>query len=83
MRSYEFGPTPTRPAPLRVELHMLGCECPACEPDRPYLPPRLTSWQIARQALAALVLAHALPVAIWGPRAVAHILWCDVTGARP
>lgn len=37
-------PRPTPP----VEYHLNGCQCPACEPYVPSIPPRLTAVDLAR-----------------------------------
>lgn len=60
--------------PFAVELHMLGCDCPACEPYVPSVPPRLDGRAIAWRCIAGFAAGTAMAAALEGPRAVLGVL---------
>lgn len=65
-----------------VEWHGVDCDCARCEPSRPSVEPRMGLRELGNIALAAMLVAHLIAAAIWGPATVCHILVATVTG-RP
>jgi hypothetical protein len=52
-----------RPRPAPREIHLLGCDCPACEPHRPSRPRfRASTLSVSVQVLAGLALGQAAVV---------------------
>lgn len=70
MRRYDFD----RPRPMVVEIHAEDCDCAACEPYVPSVPPRLGVRAIAGRALAGFAAGHAAAFLILGPRVAWHVL---------
>lgn len=80
MTRYDLPHTLSYPA-ITVELHLLNCDCPACEPYRPSVPDRLDATAMAKLTVAGVAIGHVIAAAIWGPTTVLHILVANLTGA--
>lgn len=46
------------------EIHLIDCDCPACEPYAPSVRPALTAVQMGKLAVAGAVVGNAIAFAI-------------------
>ena len=64
---------PAHPIRRPSELHILGCDCPACEPPVPSVVPALTGRQVLGLGAAGFAVGHALAFA-YDPTGTAAIV---------
>lgn len=60
-----------------VEIHLIDCGCPACEPYVPSVPGRLTASDIGKLATAATIVGSAIAFAI-DPAGAAAALYATI-----
>ena len=61
-RRYDFR----KPVGRAVEIHLIDCGCPYCEPDVPSVPSRLTAFDLAKLAVVGIAIASAVMFALAG-----------------